>query len=311
MSRISDAWCLAGFLFAAVLPAQTSGLAQTTQDELEQSRQLYAAHDLIRSEALARQYLAVHPDSAAAGFLLGRILQSRHRPKESLTWFTRAAALERPTGEDLRTVAIDYVLLNDYADARKWLTKSVEFDPSNAAAWYDLGRTMMMLGDLHGARAPLERSLALHPRQGRAANNLGLVAEADNRPEDAEGLYRQAIEWDQDKPHPDEQPYLNLGTLLLARQQPAQALPLLARAAALAPDNAKCHEQLALAEEKQGDSAAALVEMETATRLQPQSAPLHFELGQMYRRAGKPEKAKTELELSGKLYGTHSSDPNP
>jgi len=36
---------------------------------------------------------------------------------------TKAAATHTPTGDDLKIVGLNYVLLNDYADAVKWFEK--------------------------------------------------------------------------------------------------------------------------------------------------------------------------------------------
>ena len=240
-------------------------------------------------------------------YLLGTILEAKHQAKESLEWFTRAAAVQPPNGEQLRVVALDYVLLNAYPDALHWLTRSVELDPGNAEAWYDLGRARMMQGDMHGARQPLERAQALQPRQVKVLNNLGVVAEGENRPAEAEALYRQAISFQAKDAHPSEQPLLNLGKLLLDRGNSEEALALLLSAVRAAPDDARCREQLARAEEQQGQQSEAIAQMERAVALQPESAALHYQLGQIYRRAGLSEKAKAELSLSGKLYQNGSS----
>ena len=46
--------------------------------------------------------------------------------KAGVVQLTKAAALQSPTGDDLKIVALDYVLLNDYSDAVRWLEKAVE-----------------------------------------------------------------------------------------------------------------------------------------------------------------------------------------
>ncbi len=305
---VFGAWVLFGVQL--LLHAQVACPRDAAQT-LDCGKQFFAAQQLKPAEASTRQYLVLHPDSADGMYLLGRILQEKNEAAESLSWFTKAAAIRQPSGDDLRVVAMDYVLLNSYSDAARWLSRSVQMDPANAEAWYALGRSKMMLGDMHGARAPLERSLALRPKESKVANNLGVVAEAENHPEEAVAFYKDAIEWQLTLPHPSEQPYLNLGTLLTTQQQAAEALPLLAEAVKLAPDDPKCNEELARAEEQQGDFSHAIDHLSHAVALQPKSAHLHFELGQLYRHAGQPEKAKQELTLSSQLYGSHSSDAEP
>ncbi len=284
---------------------------QPSDDLLQRGTQLFKAHDLEQAEAVTRRLLTVEPKSARAMYLLGTILEAEKKPKESLEWFTRAAAMLPPQGEDLRVVAMDYVLLNAYTDALRWLNESVKLDPGNAEAWYDLGRTRMMQGDLHGARQPLLQAQMLKPGQAKVANNLGVVAAGENQPGQAAMLYREAIRLQAKDAHPSEQPLLNLGVLLLQESRPAEALPLLLEAMHDAPRNAKCREELARAEEQQGQRKDAIEQLERAVELEPKSASLHFQLGQMYRRAGLGEKAKAELKLSGNLYGTRSSGDGP
>ena len=276
---------------------------------MQEARHAFRAQDLPGAEAAARKVIALDPESAPATYLLAYVLQARNEPKESLTWFTRAAKLHPPTGEDLRIVALDYVLLNDVPDALHWLERSVALDSQNSDAWYDLARTHMTQGDYKAAEQSMERALALQPKMVKAENNLGLIYEAENRTADAERSYRLAVEWQKDDPHASEQPLLNLGALLTTEQKGAEAIPLLERATTLAPRDAKCHEALARALDQQGQWARAAVEMEKAVALDAKNPRLHFQLGQIYRRAGQPEKAAEQMRLSKQLYGSQSSEP--
>jgi Tfp pilus assembly protein PilF len=88
---------------------------------------------------------------------------------------------------------------------------------------------------------------------------------------------------------------------------------LLAKAAALSPENPKVHDQLAIVYEKQNNLAKAQSELERAIALAPSSSSLHFKLGRVYRREGLREQAQREFDLCDKLNSTHSSvdTPNP
>jgi hypothetical protein len=48
--------------------------------------------------------------------------------------YTNAASLKSPTGDDLEIVGLDYIILNGYADAVKWLERAVEIEPKNREA---------------------------------------------------------------------------------------------------------------------------------------------------------------------------------
>ena len=289
----------------AQIPAQ--GIAGDADAPLSTARTAFLLKDFNRAEAETRTYLAAHPHSAAGMYLMGHILESKHDPRPSLSWFTKAAATASPSAEDLRIVAMDYVLLDSYPDALHWLSLSVELDPHNAEAWYDLGRARMMQGDFHGAQHPLEQALQLEPKLVKVENNLGVVYEGENSPARAAEAYKLAIAWQQSAPHPSEQPLLNYGKLLLTQNHSAQALPLLRSAVTIAPNDVKCNEEFARALDKQGSFPDAIQYMANAIHLQPESARLHFEMGQIYRHAGQQDKAKQELTLSQHLYGAKSS----
>ena len=276
---------------------------------MQQARHAFRVQDLAGAESSTRKVLAMEPANAPAMYLLAYVLQARNQPKESLEWFTRAAKVHPPTGEDLRIVALDYVLLNDVPDALHWLERSVAMDPKNSEAWYDLGRTRMTQGDYKAAEQPMMKALELQPKMVKAANNLGLIYEAQNRNADAEKSYRQAVEWQKEAPNASEQPLLNLGALLTTEQKSAEAVPLLERATELAPRDAKCHEALARALDQQKQWPRAAAEMEKAAALDAKNPRLHFQLGQIYRRAGEPVKAEEQMRLSKQLYGSQSSEP--
>src|SRR6266704_1404981 len=177
---------------------------------LAEARSLADKGMASEAERRVRQYLAVHPDSANAHFLLGHILfreiQSEARlesqlalqvqapmggakvlgrnssdakdrdekAKASLAEFTAGAKYSAPIAADLKVVAFDYVLLGDYLDADKWLTKMLEWTPDDAQGWYYLGRTKYNENRFAEAISAFEQCLKLDPRNLRAEDNLGL-----------------------------------------------------------------------------------------------------------------------------------------
>ena len=307
---------LAFILTQAAALSPSPGQASASSDlqaPLLQAQALLNAGEPAEAETALRAFLADHPQSAPAAYLLAHLLQQQAHARESLEWFTKAASESPPSVEDLRSVALDYVLLDDYADAARWLEHALQGGSTNAEAWYDLGRIRMMQNNFAGAEQALKKALSLHPRLVKAEDNLGVTYEGENRPADAETAYRQAIAWQQASAHPSEQPLLNLGSLLVTQQHGTEAIPILLQAVAIAPLNPKCREQLARAyeqTEQTGETAAmenAQQQMAEAVRLDPANARLHYQLGLLYRRAGKPQQAREELLLSAKLYGTKST----
>jgi len=274
---------------------------------LMEGKSLINVEDFAGAEEALRTYAQQDVRSSAALYLLGYVLQRENRPRESLEVFTRAAAIAPPLANDLKIVALDYVLINDYPDAIHWLTKAVEADPKNAEAWYDLGRSQMNQGDFVAAEQAFNRVLALAPQDVKALNNLGLAYEAQNRIPDALRAYKSAIASQREAAHPSEQPLLNYGTLLISQNRTGEAIAALEPAVKIAPKDAKCHEALSRAYLRAGRLAEARRQMEDAVAFDPENPRLHYQLGHLYRQSGMADRAKAELDLSAKLYGSHST----
>jgi Flp pilus assembly protein TadD len=253
-------------------------------------------------EAL-RGYVALHADSAEALYMPGFVLNRENKAAESLETYTRAAQLVRPKSDDLKVVALDYVLLKDYPDAIRWMQQAVAFDGNNEEAWYGLGRCYYSQSEFAEAEQAFVRALALAPKDVKAEANLGLVYEMENRPDRAEATYKAAVALADVDAGTDEWPYLNYGSFLLEHDRPAEGVPLLERAVRVAPRCAECHGKLGRALALTGNAKQGVIELRTAVELAPQDPKLHYDLGRAYRAAGQMEEARAELALSARLYG--------
>jgi len=270
---------------------------------LADARTLIAAGDFKAAESALRTYLVTDPRSGQTRYLLAYALLRQNRPKDSLEEYTRAAALQTPTAEQLREVGQDYVLLDDTADAGKWILRSIEMDGADPEGWYSLGRlryTEQRFGD---ALDCFKRAIALAPGNVKVENNLGLAYEGLNRTDDAVIAYRQAIAWQDARPSEktSEQPLLNLAIVLRHQGKLAEAQPLLLRAMHIAPQDPRVHEQLGQLYAQQANYAEAAKYLEAATRLDPEKSNLHFLLGQAYRHLGREPEAKTEFDAAARL----------
>jgi Flp pilus assembly protein TadD len=259
-----------------------------------------------------RAYLKNDPSSAEAHFLLGDVLFREQKARESLAEFTTGAKFKHPGASELRTVASDYVLLADFADADRWFSEVTAETPNDAEAWYLLGRTKYNENRFAEAIVAFEHVLNLRPKDVRAEDNLGLSQQGLGRTEQAKVAFQTAIEWQRNTPT-DAQPYLNLGILLTDQSELPEAIRQLTKAAALAPGNPRIHEELGRALQTKGDMEGAQSQLETAVRLAPNAAALHFKLGQIYRHRGLNDRAQEEFAICTKLNGGHSSTevPNP
>jgi len=278
----------------------------TTDSLLFEAKSLIHLQDFSRAESTLRSYIRGHRDSSDALYLLGFVLHRLNRPTESLETYTRAAAITTPTGDDLKVVGLNYVLLDDFADAIKWLKKSVGVQPTNKDAWYYLGRAYYSKGQLPEARAAFEKVLELHPQDTKAQTNLGLVLETGGQAEAAIEAYRTAIAWQEKGGEASEQPYANLGSLLLERGHTQEAVGALEKAAAMAPRNAFCHLKLGIAYRQLGRLQDSEQQLNQATALEPDNATAHYQLGRVYKDQHLLDKAQAEFDRTAELQNRAS-----
>lgn len=298
---------LAVSFLAGLLGSAATAQVSSPPPDLQAASSLLLAKHYKQAISALRRLLPAHENQPEAHIMLAYALFRDAQPAESLREYTRAAQLRRPTAEDLKWVALDYVLLGDYDDAQKWMYQSLQMNDKSADGWYDMGRIEYTQNLFKNAETCFQRSLALSPGNVDAENNLGLTYEALFRWNDAVAAYRTAIAWQQSAAHPSPEPLLNLGTALLNQNHRAQALPLLQQAAALAPRNPRVLKQLARANFELGQFADAESELRTAVTVSPEDAALHFQLGRVLVKEGKTDQAKAEFAKVAVLDGTHSS----
>jgi tetratricopeptide (TPR) repeat protein len=287
----------AGARFASI-DAASPGV---TDALVYRSKCLVHLQDFSGAEKALHDYLELHRNSSDALYMLGFVLNRENRPAESLAAYTQAAAITPPTSDDLKIVGLDYVLLNDHADAIKWLEKAVAFDSKNKDAWYYLGRAYYTQSQLFKAREAFLTALQLDPRDAKSQNGLGLVFESDAQPAAALDAYQKAIAWDESNPRKSEQPYVNLGSLLLEQGRSQDAIKPLETAVLLAPDNAYCRQRLGAAYFRVGKIDQAQQELEKSIQLDPENAAAHYQLGKVYKVTHQLDRAIAEFDRTAEL----------
>lgn len=261
------------------------------------------------ASAAIEDYRQAHPRSDDAAYLLAYIRFRQNEPKESLKLFSEAASLKEPTADDLKVVALNYVLLSDYDNAARYLEQSLAIDPENVEALYHLGRVRYQQNRFQLAIAAFEDVLRRDPNNVKAQDNLGLSLEATNQIDAAISAYRKAIALDERLSVHSEQPYLNLGALLAKSDRAEEAVPLLARAVAIAPALGKAHLQLAKACFALNRFEDAGREAEKAVSADPNDSSGHYILGRIYQRTGQANLAREQFRITEHLIQAKSANP--
>jgi tetratricopeptide (TPR) repeat protein len=335
----------AGAFESPIAPPPTHHATEAQQSdqpaaELIEARSLLRQGMTVEADRDVRAFLASHADSAEGHFLLGYVLfreiqaeasgsgtigtgLSEFRPnspmddsraakaRESLAEFTQGAKYHDPSAFDLKIVALDYVLLNDYLDADKWLTRSLEWNPEDSEGWYYLGRTKYNENRFAEAISAFEHCLRLDPKNVKAEDNLGLAYAGLGRDDEAIAAYHQAIAWQSDVNLKNAGPYIDLGDLLLDRNRPEEAVSNLLLSIQIAPREARPHELLGKAYIRLEMLSKAAAELEKAVELSPNSANLHCMLAGVYRKQGLTEKTKLAYDRCATLAESHSIPATP
>jgi tetratricopeptide (TPR) repeat protein len=274
---------------------------------LYRAKSLVNISDFSGAAASLDSYIANHSDSDDALYLLGYVRFRQDQPRQSLDAFARAAKLKAPQASDLKIAALDYVLLNDYESAARYLEQSLKMNPRDAEARYHLGRVRYQQNQFDPAIAAFEEVLRQEPANVRAEDNLGLCLEAKNQNEKAMAAYRRAIAMDATASAKIAQPYIDLGKLLNTLNRAPEAEPPLAEALKIQADSAPAHYELGRALFLLGrlqDSQSQLIE---ASRLDPDNSSPHYLLGRVYSRMGKSDLAQEQFKITESLIHRQNS----
>jgi len=145
--------------------------------------------------------------------------------------------------------------------------------------------------DFEGAIAPLQKVIADQPDFAYAHFQLAYVYTALKKTDEARAEYARTIAID---PKMSEA-YLNLGMLLLDKQDNAAAVAPLRKAVELLPAQSRPRYLLAVAQDRSGDQAGAADSFEALVHLDPNDITAIDYLGSAALRRGKPAEAETRF----------------
>jgi Flp pilus assembly protein TadD len=141
------------------------------------------------------------------------------------------------------------------------------------------------------AVAPLQKFIAEKPEVAFAHFQLGYAYTALKRGDEARAEYERAIALDPRMP----EAYLNLGILLLDKQEYAAAVAPLSKAVELLPAQSRPRSLLAVAQERSGDREGAARSFEGVLHLDPNDSAANHYLGEIDLRRGKPAEAEARF----------------
>jgi tetratricopeptide (TPR) repeat protein len=194
--------------------------------------------------------------------------------------------------EGYAILGLVYTAEKNYPEAFSAFQQGLKLNPKSSGIRNDLGNLYVLQGDLERAEKEFRQVLRVNPMDADASYNLGVVLLAKKQPADAVLCFQRV--------HPPTiDSRLNLVKAYLEAGRIADGLRVAKELSAQKKDSVEVHFTLGvlLASEKQ--THAAQSELEQANALQPQSFETLHNLGGVYLRNG--ELAKAELMLTRAL----------
>jgi tetratricopeptide (TPR) repeat protein len=233
-----------------------------------------------------RTRAAKQPSSSGLAAYIGKVrkLSAEARPRSSGTavtlesWDPRlSAALTMlalvENGETHRRVGLAYMRQGVLDKAHAHLTRAVEFDPQDAAAFDLLARIWRLWGAPELGLDDARKAVDLAPDSPVAANTLGSLFAALGRMRDAQRWYARALLLDPGAAYA----LSNLCYTATMMGDPGAAVGACQRALALSPDSIVAHNNLALAYAVEGDLTQAREEFAHGG-----AAAAHYNMGILY-----------------------------
>jgi len=239
---LASAWFCAAVYFAGQAGAPPApGASKESRPELllVQASSLVREGKLDEALPVIHRFLEKRPNSPEGHAVLGFILFKQSQPAEALREYGEAAKLRPPSAFESKIMGLSAAMLNDYANADRWLSRSFQLDPHDLETCNDLGQAKFLREKYSESADVFRECLKLDAKNVYAENGLGSAYERLGRWDDAAVAYRNILAWQSSKTPPDPTPYWNLGRVLQQQNKPQEAVQYLTRAVELAPDQAE------------------------------------------------------------------------
>lgn len=278
------------------------------ESELQTLTSQYPNHAAVQTQAAI--VLAMKGDRSGAAQRLARALEIDQNNLEALNALialdlsqkNSARAISRmetrlartpDDAEVLLLAASTYAAAGDLKKSEQALRKTIEVDGSNFQAYGMLGRLYLAQHRLDEALAEFDELSKRQPRPVQAHTIVGVILEAQQKPQEARKRYEQALAIDPDMPVAANNlawMYAETGENLDVALQLAQA------ATRRLPDNPAIQDTLGWIYYKKGLAALAVPAFQKSVELDPKNPIFHFHLGLAYLKAGDSPKARIALQ---------------
>lgn len=266
----------------------------------------YDRGEVDEAERLYRRAIELDPESSAPRHNLGTLYrEARRDPKTAETWFRQALELAPNDGESLGGLGLVASERGDLAEAERRLRRALERSPDSSALHNNLGEILRQRGRSDEAEPLYRKALELDPDNPAPYGNLGILQAERKQFAEAERMFRALVDRQQSVLPPARLPALvNLASVCAELGKLDEAEQLFRQALELAPDHPRVTASLAsfLADhERKLDEALALAER--AVSAQSDNPEFLDALGWVQAKRGDLDTAERTLQRALQLAG--------
>ena len=266
----------------------------------------YRESGFYRDEVtLIRRSAELQPESWAARYRLGAVLQNEGRNEEALAEMREALRLFPEHAEIHAAIAVNLAALGRIDEAGRELESALAGEVDDAlrrSIHLRLGQLRVTQKRVGDAEVQFRAAAALPPASAEAYYSLGLVLRERGDAAGATAALRSAVAIDAGA----AKAQYALGKVLLESGDAASALAPLGLARDLMPENATLREELAIALMQGNENVPAETELREAIQLDPRRADAHNLLGIVLWRRGDRDGAIAEFRSALALAPDHA-----
>jgi tetratricopeptide (TPR) repeat protein len=293
---------------------------------------LFAKRDFARAQAEVTTLRAEYPQSSAVHTLHARLLMARSDTAGAISALDLAMKLDpddlqalyhrlavdlrdkriaegrdrlkqalarNGTSSALLVIAARFeATAGDLPAAERYLRQSIDADSSNLDAYGLLAALYLRQNRLDEGRTEFEKLAARRPDNVAYKTMVGMIFEAQRRPDDAMRVYEEIVKATSGAPVAAN----NLAYHYVTRgERLDEALELAQRAKRQMPDRHEVNDTLGWIYYKKNLPTLAIPPLESSVEKAPENPLYQFHLGLAYAKAGRSSDARRALELALKL----------
>ena len=276
------ACCCALSIYLAAAAASSAQTVGTSRTRIPQDAAAVALNNLLAQAQAAmdrkdyeaavqayQEYLSKKPDDATVHYDLGYAYTAVQKATEAKTEYEKAISLDPKMAAAYQNLGLTLLATDPPASVAP-LQKAAELLPGDARAKWLLGTALEKNGKLDLAIDQFEAARKLDDKDPDIRTSLGHALLSAGRPSEAESIYREAL-----SSHPEGtalgQAHIGLAQALIAQKKIEEATTEIAAYLKSRPDDANVRMELAAELAELGRNDEALAELDRATAGTPEN----------------------------------------